>query len=246
MKLARPLFAAALLVSVLPACAPLVIGAVVAGTAVVATDRRTTGAQIDDQAIELRLSNELGTAFKASSSDHHISINSFERKVLLTGEVPTEQAKAQAGEIAARSLNVRTVVNELVVAKPSTLGQRSNDAALGTKVRAQFVNTKEIPFNSISIVTERGVVYLMGFVTQKEGEIAAHVASRVSGVQQVVKVFAYGTPEQVQQRRLGASQPPAPAKTAAPAASAPPASNPAADSAPAAVASPVATPGTAK
>lgn len=246
MKLARPLFAAALLVSVLPACAPLVIGAIVAGTAVVATDRRTTGAQIDDQAIELRLSNELGAAFKANPSDFHISINSFERKVLLTGEVPTEQAKAQAGEIAGRSQNVRTVVNELVVGRPSTLGQRSNDAALGTKVRAQFVNTKEIPFNSISIVTERGVVYLMGFVTQKEAEIAAHVASRVSGVQQVVKVFDVGTPEEVQRRRLGASQPPAPTTTPAPATSAPPASAVASDAPPAAVASPVATPGTAK
>lgn len=246
MKLARPLFAAALLASVLPACAPLVIGAIAAGTAIVATDRRTTGAQIDDQAIELRLSNELGTAFKANPGDFHISINSYERKVLLTGEVPTEQAKAQAGEIAARSLNVRAVVNELAVAKPSTLGQRTNDATLGTKVRAQFVNTKEIPFNSISIVTERGIVYLMGFVTAKEGEIAAYVASRVSGVQQVVKVFDFGTPEEVQQRRLGAGQPPAPATTAAPAASTPPASNPAPDASSAAVASPVATPGTAK
>ena len=166
--------------------------------------------------------------------------------MLLTGEVPTEQAKAQAGEIAARSLNVRTVVNELAVAKPSTLGQRTNDATIGTKVRAQFVNTKEIPFNSISIVTERGVVYLMGFVTAKEGEVAAYVASRVSGVQQVVKVFDVGTPEEVQRRRLGASQPPAPATTAAPAASAPPASSPAPDASSAAVASPVATPGTAK
>lgn len=246
MKLARPLFAAALLVSALPACAPLVIGAIAAGTAIVATDRRSTGAQIDDQAIQLRLSNELGTAFKSNPNEVHISINSYERKVLLTGEVPTEQAKAQAGEIAARSLNVRAVVNELVVAKPSTLGQRTNDATLGTKVRAQFVNTKEIPFNSISIVTERGIVYLMGFVTAKEGEVAAYVASRVAGVQQVVKVFDFGTPEEVQQRRLGASQPPAPATTAAPAASAPPASNPAPDASSAAVASPVATPGTAK
>jgi osmotically-inducible protein OsmY len=245
MKLARPLFAAALVASLLPACAPLVIGAIVAGTAVVATDRRTTGAQIDDQSIELRLSNELGTAFKANSNDHHISINSFERKVLLTGEVPTEQAKAQAGEIAARSLNVRTVVNELAVAKPSTLGQRTNDASIGTKVRAQFVNTKEIPFNSISIVTERGVVYLMGFVTAKEGEVAAHVASRVAGVQQVVKVFDFGTPEEVQRRRLGASQPPAPATTAPPAVS-PPASSSVPDASSGAVASPVATPGTAK
>ena len=189
MKLARPLFAAALLVSVLPACAPLVIGAIVAGTAIVATDRRTTGSQIDDQSIELRLSNELGTAFKANSSDFHISINSFERKVLLTGEVPTEQAKAQAGEIAARSLNVRTVVNELVVAKPSTLGQRTNDTTVGTKVRAQFVNTKEIPFNSISIVTERGVVYLMGTVTEREATRSADVAASVPGVMKVVRAF---------------------------------------------------------
>jgi osmotically-inducible protein OsmY len=243
MKLASPLIAAILVMSALPACAPLVIGAVVAGTAIVATDRRTTGAQLDDQSIQLQLSNELGTAFKDKGTEVHISINSYERKVLLTGEVPTEQVKAQAGEIAAKSRNVRTVVNELVVAPPSKLGQRTNDTTLGTKVRAQMVNTKEIPFNSISIVTERGIVYLMGFVTEKEGEIAAHVASRVSGVQQVVKVFDYGTPAEVQQRRLGASQPPAPATTAAPPAGAP---TPLPPATPAAVASPVATPGTAQ
>jgi osmotically-inducible protein OsmY len=223
MKLARTLVAAALVASVLPACAPLVIGTIAAGTAIVATDRRSTGAQVDDTSIELRVGNELGAAFKAISKEVHISVNSFERKVLLTGEVPTEQAKAQAGEIAARSLNVRTVVNELMVAPPSTLGQRTNDTTVGTKVRAQFVNTKEIPFNSVSIVTERGVVYLMGFVTEKEGEIAAHVASRVTGVQQVVKVFDYGTPEEVQRRRVVSSQPAAPTTSAAPAPSAPPA-----------------------
>ena len=145
MKLARTLVAAALVASVLPACAPLVIGTIAAGTAIVATDRRTTGTQVDDTSIELRVSNELGTAFKSNPKEVHISVNSFERKVLLTGEVPTEQAKAQAGEIASRSLNVRTVVNELTVAPPSTLGQRTNDTTIGTKVRAQFVNTKEIP-----------------------------------------------------------------------------------------------------
>ena len=245
MKWARSLFAAALAASALPACAPLVIGAIAAGTAIVATDRRTTGAQIDDQSIQLRVSNELGTAFKANHNEVHISVNSYERRVLLTGEVPTEQAKAQAGEIAAKSQNVRTVVNELTVAKPSSLGQRTNDTTLGTKVRAQFVNTKEIPFNSISIVTERGIVYLMGFVTEKEAETAAYVASRVSGVQQVVKVFDYGTPEEVQRRRVGASQPPASERSAAPAAGAPTVAPPP-DTSPAAVASPVATPGTTK
>jgi osmotically-inducible protein OsmY len=223
MKLARTLVAAALVASVLPACAPLVIGTIAAGTAIVATDRRTTGTQVDDTSIELRVRNELGATFKGSSKDVHISVNSFERKVLLTGEVPSEQAKVQAGEIASRSLNVRTVVNELTVAPPSTLGQRTNDTTIGTKVRAQFVNTKEIPFNSVSIVTERGIVYLMGFVTEKEGEIAAHVASRVTGVQQVVKVFDYGTPEEVQRRRGVSSQPAAPTTSASPATSAPPA-----------------------
>jgi osmotically-inducible protein OsmY len=209
MKWARTLAGAALAASLLPSCAPLVIGTIVAGTAIVATDRRTAGAQLDDQSIQLRVSNELGTAFKDIHKEVHISVNSYERKVLLTGEVPTEQAKAQAGEIATRSANVRAVVNELAVGPPSTLGQRTNDTALGTKVRAQFINTKEIQSNAISIVTERGVIYLMGFVTEKEGEVAAHVASRVAGVQQVVKLFDYGTPEDVQRRRTLGATPPA-------------------------------------
>jgi osmotically-inducible protein OsmY len=215
MKFARQVVVAALVASTLPACAPLMIGAIVAGTAIVATDRRTTGTQVDDTSIQLRLGNELGTAFNNNNAVH-ISINSFERKVLLTGEVPTAEAKAQAGEIAARSLNVRAVVNELTVAPPSTLSQRTNDTGLGTKVRTQFVNTKEIPFNAIGIVTERGVIYLMGFVTEKEGEIAAYVASRVSGVKQVVKVFDYGTAEEIQRRRAATTPPPAPPKEPAP------------------------------
>ncbi len=245
MKLATSLLAAALAASLLPACAPLVIGGIAAGTAIVATDRRTTGAQVDDTSIQLRLGNELGTAFK-DVPGVHISINSFERKVLLTGEVPTAEAKAKAGDIAARSANVRAVLTELVVGAPSSLGQRTNDTTLGTKVRAQFVNTKEIPFNSVSIVVERGVVVLLGYVTEKEGEIAAYVASRVAGVQQVVKAFDYATPEEIQRRRSG-GQPPAPTTTA-PGTAAPvttaPATAPAAE--PAAVASPVITPGTAK
>lgn len=204
--------------AVLAACAPLVIGTVVAGTALVATDRRTTGTQVDDTTIDLRVSNEIGTALKGQNV--HIAVNSYDRKVLLTGEVPNEQVKAQAGEVASRSQNVRAVVNELAIAPPSTAGQRTNDVALGGKVRAAFVNTREIAFNSIDIVTERGIIYLMGFVTQKEGEIAAHVASRVAGVQQVVKVFEYGSQEEVQRRReIGSqtpTQPPAPVAPAPP------------------------------
>jgi osmotically-inducible protein OsmY len=203
--------------SALPACAPLIVGGIVAGTAVVATDRRTTGAQVDDQTTQLRVSNELASSLKG---DVHISVNSFERRVLLTGEVPNEQVKADAGAIAARSLNVRAVNNELTIAPPSTLGQRTNDTALSGKVRAAFVNTREIAFNSVEIVTERGIVYLMGVVTEKEGEVAAYVASRVAGVQQVVKVFDYATAEEVQRRRATAGQP-APAQPATTAPSGP-------------------------
>jgi len=209
----------------LTACAPLVVGAIVAGTAVVATDRRTTGAQVDDTTIELRISNELGTALKGEPI--HIAVNSFERKVLLTGEVPSEAVKMRAGEVAARSLTVRQVINELAIAPPSTFGQRSSDTTLGGKVRAAFVNTKEIAFNSVDIVTERGIVYLMGVVTEKEGEVAAHVASRVSGVKQVVKVFDYASAEEVQRRRAAVTGAPAPSQPPAPVSPAPASTPPA-------------------
>ena len=171
----------------LAGCAPLVIGAVVAGTAVVATDRRSTGTQMDDKAIQVRVANELTAALKGN--DIRISVNSFERRVLLTGEVPSEALKNEAGAVAARSKDVRMVSNELVIGPLSTFSERTDDNALGARVRAAFVNTKEIAFNSVDIVTERRTIYLMGRVTPKEGDVAAHVASRVSGVKQVVKLF---------------------------------------------------------
>lgn len=202
------LFIAVLLaaVSLLTSCAPLVVaGVAAAGTTAVVTDRRTAGTQVDDQSIQLRVGNELSSAF--GKQPVHINVNSFNRRVLLTGEVPDEQTKTQAGEIAARSRDVRMVVNELAVAPPSSMGDRTNDTALTAKVRASFVNTKEVAFNSIEIVTERRTVYLLGIVTQREADIAALVASKVSGVQQVVKVFEIVEP--------GAITPP-PAAPAAP------------------------------
>jgi osmotically-inducible protein OsmY len=192
---------------VLPGCAPLVIGAVAAGTAVVATDRRSTGAQLDDKTIQVRVANELRDALKGS--DIHINVNSYERRVLLTGEVASEAVKTQAGSVAARSKDVRLVNNELIVAPPSTFGERTEDNTLGTRVRAAFVNTREIAFNSIDIVTERRTIYLMGAVTQKEADVAAHVASRVPGVKQVVKLFDVAA--------AGAAAPAAQSPTAAPA-----------------------------
>lgn len=203
----KHVLAAVAAVLVLPGCAPLVIGAVAAGTAVVATDRRSTGAQLDDKTIQVRVANELRDALKGS--DIHINVNSYERRVLLTGEVASEAVKAQAGSVAARSKDVRLVNNELIVAPPSTFGERTEDNTLGTRVRAAFVNTREIAFNSIDIVTERRTIYLMGAVTQKEADVAAHVASRVPGVKQVVKLFDVAA--------AGAATPAAQSPTAAPA-----------------------------
>jgi osmotically-inducible protein OsmY len=180
-------------------CAPLIVGVVVAGTAMVATDRRTAGTQVDDQTIQLRVANELSTEF--GKQPVHINVNSFDRKVLLTGEVPDEAVKTRVGEIVAKSQNVRAVVNELVIAPPSSISDRTADTALATKVRASFVNTREIAFNSIEIVCERGVIYLLGLVTEQEGQIAAIVASKVSGVKQVVKVFDYASKEEIERRR---------------------------------------------
>lgn len=221
--------------------APLVVMAVIAtGTALVVTDRRTTGAQLDDQTVQLRVASELSTAFK--DQPVHINVNSFDRKVLLTGEVPNEAIKTRAGEIATAALNVRAVVNELVIAPPSTMGERTSDTALATKVRAAFVNTREIAFNSIEIVVERNVVYLLGLVTEQEGQVAALVASRVSGVKQVVKVFDYATKEEIERRRAMGSATPTSGAPAAPAgttATSPAPAAPAAPATPAATAVPV-------
>lgn len=199
-KIAGAVAAAMLTVVAGTACAPLVIGAVAAGTSYVVTDRRTTGAQMDDQTIQLRLADELRAVF--ANQPVNINVNSFDRKVLLTGEVPDEAAKARAGSVAAASQNVRVVVNELAIMPPSTTSERASDTALSAKVRAALINTREVEINSIKFVTERGIVYLMGYVTDKEGQIAAIVASKVSGVKQVVKVFDIASQEEVDKRRV--------------------------------------------
>ena len=226
MKLTHRWFLAALSVAMatlaLWGCAPLVIGAVAAGTAIVATDRRSTGTQLDDKTIQVRVANELKDALRGN--DIHINVNSFERRVLLTGEVNNEAIKAQAGDIAARSKEVRMVNNELIVAAPSTFSERTEDNTLGARVRGAFVNTKEIAFNSIDIVTERRTIYLMGAVTQKEADVAAHVASRVPGVKQVVKLFDVASAEEIHRGRAAAAPAPAvqsPTPTAAPVTTAP-------------------------
>ena len=123
-----------------------------AGTAIVATDRRTTGAQLDDKTIQVRVANALKDALRGN--DIHINVNSFDKRVLLTGEVNSEAVKAQAGTVAAASKDVRMVNNELVIATPSTFGDRTDDNTLGTRVRRVRQYTRD-RVNSIDIVTER-------------------------------------------------------------------------------------------
>jgi len=171
-------------------CAAVAVGAV-AGGVMIASDRRSSGIQLEDQAIELRVREALGKAIPSDRAN--ISVTSYNLRVLLTGEVTEAQLKAEAEAIARKSDNVRGVLNELYVGSLSTAANRNFDTALTSKVLAAMLQDKNVPSSAIKVVSERAVVYLMGRVTPAEGEAAARVASRVSGVQRVVKNFDYLT-----------------------------------------------------
>ena len=181
--------------TLLSACAPLMVGGAMLGGTLMVTDRRTSGAQLEDQAIELKSVNRLREALGERG---HISVTSYNRMVLITGEVPDDATKASAEQVVAKVENVKSTVNELGVMGSSSLTARSNDAILTSKVKATFVDTKDLHANAIKVVTERSVVYLMGRVTEKEGARAADLARTVSGVQKVVRVFEYITEAELQ------------------------------------------------
>jgi len=223
--------AAALLASSLAGCAPLLLGGAVS-TALMASDRRSSGAQIDDEAIELRSAARLS---EAMGDRVHINITSYNRQVLLTGEAPTEALRERAEQIVGRVDNVRAIVNEIVVATPTTLPQRSGDVLITGKVRASYVDASDLQAQSIKVVTERSVVYLMGRVTPREAERATAIARQINGVQKVVRVFEVVTPEDLRQAGLPAPTTPA----AAPPAAVAPAPAPQAPEPPTAVTSPV-------
>jgi osmotically-inducible protein OsmY len=190
-RLALAVLAAAFAAS---GCAPLVIGGAAAGTAIVATDRRSPGIQLEDQAIELRLRSALDA--KLPSNVANIGIKSYNQRVLLTGEVTTEQAKAEAQAIAEKSPNVLGVRNEIYIGTLSTFANRNYDRALAAKVVVALVEADGVPSGTISVVSSRSVVYLLGLVTEAEGEAAARAAARVSGVRQVVKYFETISPKE--------------------------------------------------
>lgn len=178
---------AALLPS-LQGCVPLVAGAAVGTGALIAEDRRSSGTYLDDEGIEIKA---LGQINANTPKGTHVNVTSFNRLVLLTGEAPTEQIRLEIGGIAAKVSGVRTVVNEVTVAPESSLGSRSNDTYITSRVKTRFIEGRKFQANHVKVVTENGIVYLMGLVRKSEAESAADIASRTSGVKKVVQVFEY-------------------------------------------------------
>ncbi|HEX6703959.1 MAG TPA: BON domain-containing protein [Albitalea sp.] len=180
--------------NLLSACAPLIVGGAVLGGTLMATDRRTSGAQVEDQAIELKSMNRIRDAL---GDRGHVSTTSYNRVVLVTGEVSNEADKAAAEQAVQRVENVKSTVNELEIMGPSSLTSRSNDAILSSKVKATFVDAKDVFANAFKVVTERGTVYLMGRVTDREANRATELARSVSGVQKVVRLFEIITEQEL-------------------------------------------------
>lgn len=202
----RPLVLALAALTVLPACAPLVVGGVAVGGTMMATDRRTSGSQVEDQAIELKAPDRIKQAIGGNG---HINVTSYNRVVLLTGEVPTDADRVAAEQAVARVESVRSVVNELAVMGNSSFTARSNDSFITGVVKAALLDAKDMQSNAIKVVTERGIVYLMGLVTEREAKRAAEIARGQSGVQKVVRVFEILTEAEL--ANLLPKAPPAPA-----------------------------------
>jgi osmotically-inducible protein OsmY len=187
--------AAGAVLSSLSACAPLMVGSAVM-SGLVAIDRRTTGIQLEDEGIELRTAQGLRQNLSASA---HVNVTSYNRMVLLTGEVGSAADKERAERLAKSQENVSSVVNDLAIEPASSLTQRSKDAIITGQVKALLVDAKDLQSNAFKVVTERGVVYLLGRVTNREAQRASEIArsSSVSGVVKVVRVFEIITEEEL-------------------------------------------------
>ncbi len=172
----------------LAGCVPLLVAGAVGGTALVATDRRSVGAQADDEAIELKIGNNIGTGY---GDRVHVNVTSYNGIVLLTGEVPAPELVTTITQIARTTAKVRSVHNELTVGPVSSVGSRTNDSYITSKVKARFVEANKFAPNHVKVVTERQVVYLMGLVRHDEADTAAQIAATTSGVIRVVKLFEY-------------------------------------------------------
>lgn len=182
----------------LQGCFPAVATGVGVGAVMIA-DRRTSGTFVEDEGIEWRTANRIRERFGDSV---HVNVTSYNRNVLLTGEAPNEQVRAELEQIARGVTNVRAVINEVRVAGISPLSARSNDALITSKVKARFVDAKTFGAHHVKVVTEAGTVFLMGLVTRREADLATEVARTTAGVGKVVRVFEYISEEEA--RRLDA------------------------------------------
>jgi osmotically-inducible protein OsmY len=178
-----PVLAAALMST---ACAPLMVGGAMVGGALMATDRRTSGTQVEDQGIELKGGARVREQF---GSRVHVNVNSYNRLVLLTGEVPSEADRVAVERAVAQVENVSRVLNELAIAGNSSLTSRSNDVALASKIKLSLIDARDLISNAFYVVVERGTVYLMGRVTEREASRASEIIRGISGVQRVVRAF---------------------------------------------------------
>jgi osmotically-inducible protein OsmY len=181
--------AAAALITALPllqGCVPAVIATGAAVSVMSAHDRRSTGVQTDDESTEWKAAQRIPAEYKALS---HINFTAYNRRVLITGEVQSEEAKSIIGEQTKQLQGVNEVFNELTIAPPSTLGNRSNDSYITSKLKARLVDSNQVSANHIKVVTERSVAYLMGIVTEREAKVAVAIARTTDGVRKVVNVM---------------------------------------------------------
>lgn len=187
MKLTSKLLVLLALAFQITACVPIVAGGAMAGGAMVA-DRRTSGVYIEDENIELKTTKKISDTLGDTA---HVNVTSFKANVLLTGEVPDANAKTKAADIVLATESVRSITNELTIGPKTSIGSRTNDAYLTSKIKTKFISKNRFPANYVKVVTENGVVYLIGYVTQKEADDAVEIARNTGGVEKVVKVFEY-------------------------------------------------------
>ncbi len=190
-----------LAIAVVPAlqgCFPVVAAGAATG-AMMAADRRSTGAYVEDEGLEWKVDNRINERFGDAA---HVNVTAFNRIVLLTGEISDENSRAALDQLAAGVPNVRGVTNEVQVAGISSLTSRGNDAVVTSKVKARFVDDQNFAANHVKVVTEAGTVYLMGLVTRPEADRATEVARTTSGVRKVVRVFEYITAEEAKSLQM--------------------------------------------
>jgi osmotically-inducible protein OsmY len=179
-----------MLLAVLPlaqGCVPLVLGGAATGVAV-AQDRRTAGTMAEDESIEAKASGRIRNRY---GEGPHVGVISYNRSVLLVGQAPDEQTKAEVERIVRGVENVRSVFDEIVVSGATSFSTRSNDALITSKVKARFIDAQKFNVLNVKVVTENGIVYLLGLVTKQEANDASEIARTTSGVQKVVRVFEY-------------------------------------------------------